>query len=123
MSTISIDTFAEELMQLKNDHKQFKKDNKEMFTTHRQFNKSIKEKSIELIASLKENNVDKYEYQGMEFEVKTTHREKHNMDRLTEMVGDTDNWKEYVDDVRSSSSKVATRKAKRARTDVGGNTE
>lgn len=115
-----IEILANELLTLKNDHKQFKKDNKELFTEHRQYNKSINEKGLELIEVLKEQNVDKYEYEGMEFEVKTTNREKHDIGRIADMVGDEEKMDEYIGDVRTSSSKVATRKAKRQRTDVEG---
>lgn len=113
----SIEKIAQELLTLKSDHKQFKKDHKELFDDHRQYNKAIKEKGLELVGALKTDNIDMYEFQGMEFQVKTTNREKHDMGRIADMVGDDEKVQEYLTDVQTSSSKVSTRKAKRKRDD------
>jgi hypothetical protein len=116
-TTSPMEQIAEELMLLKTDHKEFKKANKELFLEHRQYNKCIKEKWTQLLEYLKEGNIDKYEFKGMEFEVKTTHREKHDIERLGEMISDESQLKDYIDDIRTSSEKIITRKAKKQRTD------
>lgn len=112
-----IQELAEELIELKENHKQFKKDNKDVFMEHRNYNKAIKAKEEELIQQLKDQNMENYEHRGMEFEVKSNTTEKHDMEALAELIGDDEKFNEYRTTVQKVKPKMATRKAKRQRTD------
>lgn len=111
----TVQQLAEELLELKENHKQFKKDNKDVFVEHRNYNKAIKAKEEELIQILKDQNLDHYEHKGMEFELKEKSVEKHDMERLAEIVGDEEKLSEYVESVKTIKPKVATRRVKRQR--------
>lgn len=113
----TLENLAEELLELKENHKQFKKDNKDVFTEHRNYNKAIKAKEEELIQELKEENMDYYEHKGMEFKLKDRTNEKHNLEQLAELIGDENKFNNYISSVKTVKPSVTTRRAKRQRTD------
>lgn len=113
---MDMDKLAEELIELKNNHKEFKKENKEVFLEHRNYNKAIKAKEEELIELLKEKNVEHYEYGGMEFELKSNTTEKHDMEQLAQLIGDEEKFNDYRSAIQTTKPKVTTRK-KRKRTE------
>lgn len=111
----TLKNLAEELVELKENHKEFKKENKDVFLEHRNYNKAIKAKEEELIEVLKDQNIDNYEHKGMQFELKERSFEKHNMEVLEELISDSEKFSAYVNSVKTVKPKVATRKTKRQR--------
>jgi hypothetical protein len=106
------------LKQLKDDQKQFKKDHKDVFDENRSFNIQIKKTSDELIEIMKSKGIDIFQHEGVEFEVKVTHTEKHDMDRICKLVtdGQESDLKQYMDDISTEHSKVMTRISKKQKT-------
>lgn len=113
---MDIENLAEELIELKNNHKQFKKDNKDVFLEHRNYNKAIKAKEEELIEVLKDKNIEHYEHNGIEFQLKTNTTEKHDMEQLAELIGDEEKFNDYRSTVQKTKAKMSTRMKKRQRT-------
>lgn len=113
---LSMEAQAELLKQLKEDQKQFKKDHKDVFDENRSFNKSIKKASDALIECMKKNGVEVLEHDGMEFEVKVNRTEKHDLERIGDLVTDTEALTEYLNDISTERAKVMTRRPKKQKT-------
>ncbi len=111
-----MEAHAKVLKQLKGDQKQFKKDHKEVFDENRSFNMQIKQTSEALIESMKLGGLEVFEHDGVEFEVKVNRTEKHDLDRIGEMVTDADALNAYLEDVSTVRSKVMTRQSKKPKT-------
>lgn len=113
-----INELSNNLIKLRNDHKEFKKDNKEIFVAHRQFNKSIKNAETELIKQLEENNVQHFEVDGVTIALKEKKSIKHDMEKLRGFFEDDTTFLEYNDMVTKSTTSVATRLAKKKKTTI-----
>lgn len=112
-----MEDLAQVLKQLKEDQKAFKKDHKDVFDENRAFNKKIKEASTALIDRMKVEGVETFQHDGTEFEVKVARTEKHDLEKMADMVEDADAFKEYMDEVSTEKAKVMTRRSKKRKTD------
>ena len=114
MST-SINTIVIELETAMNDKKQFMKDNKSIFDENREFNKRIKELKTSLTDSMKASGETTMTVGGLEIEIKSESKPKHDVELLETMMEDGGKFPEYMQQVSQDASKVVTRKVKRAR--------
>jgi hypothetical protein len=110
-----MEKIATELKATKEVKKVFKKDNIEVFKRNMELNKSIKQLSDELVVHMKAGHVESYEFDGMEFNIKNSTTNKHDMEKLNEIIGDTGKYEEYVGVVSVPKAEVRTRKSKRER--------
>jgi len=113
----TLENLVEKILELKENHKQFKNINKDVFTEHRKYNKNIKEKEKELIQKLKEQNMIYYEYKGMEFKLKDKSNEKHNLEQLAELIDNEEKFHEYINSIKIITPLITTRRTKRRRVD------
>lgn len=112
-----IDEIAAELKQLKDTQKAFKKANKDIFAQNTAFNKGVKAKSDQLRDMMVADKLETYVYDGMEFNIKSSSTDKHDLEQLGEIMEDSDKYNDYVNAVRTVKTEVRTRKAKRPKTD------
>jgi hypothetical protein len=112
-----MDDIASQLQNLKDEQKAFKKEHKGLFERNTELNKGIRKLGDHLLAlmALEEPAITTYEYGGMEFNISSKTSEKHDMDKLNEIMGDSGKYEEYVEQVSVNKSEVRTRNAKRAR--------
>ena len=108
-----MDGIAAELKELKDTHKAFKKENKDIFAQNTAFNKGVKAKSDQLCDLMVAEKLETYVFDGMEFNIKSSASDKHNMEHLGEIMGDGDKYDDYVNSVRTVKTEVRTRNAKR----------
>lgn len=112
-----MEQLAASLKTLKEEQKEFKKDNKDIFKRNTELNKAIKKASGELMTMMAKEEIETFEHDGMEFNVKKKKSESHDLDKLNELMGDTENFNKYMQHVQSEKVEVRTRKAKRQRND------
>jgi hypothetical protein len=113
-----MDDIASQLKDLKDEQKIFKKEHKDLFKRNTELNKGIKKMGDDLLAlmAVQEPAITTYEYGGMEFNISSKMSEKHDMEKLNELMGDSGKYEEYVEQVSVKKSEVRTRNAKRAKT-------
>ena len=99
--------------QLKDDQRQLNDDHKDVFDENRAFNKKIKEASDALIDRMKAEGVQTFQHEGTEFEVKAANREKHDTEKIAELVGDEEAFNAYMVQTVINKSRVLTRKSKK----------
>jgi predicted transcriptional regulator len=113
---LNIDDLAGQLKELKDDQKEFKKENKDLFKRNTEFNKSVKAHSDRLRDIMAATGLETYEFDGMEFNIKCSTTEKHNLEELSGIMCDEDKYKAYMESVQSERVEVRTRNAKRVKT-------
>ena len=111
-----MEELAQILKHLKDDQKQFKKDHRDVFAENRKFNKSINKAGDDLLALMDSKGIDTFEYDGTEYTKKVTRSEKHNIERITDLVDDKEALKEYIDDIACERKMVTTRRQKKQKT-------
>lgn len=114
---LTMEDLAQVLKQLKDDQKQFKKDHKDVFDENRAFNKKIKEASDALIERMKSEGVQTFQHDGTEFEVKVANTEKHDTEKIAELVGDEDAFSAYMAQAVTEKPRVLTRRSKKQKTE------
>lgn len=112
---MNIEETAANLKKLIDEQKQFKKEYKAVFSRNHELNKSIRELKDQLVFQMKTDGMNVFEYEGMEFNLKEKSIQKHDIELINEMIGDTNKFEEYVGKIRTDKSDVSTRKTKRVK--------
>lgn len=113
----TLEQIATSLKLKKEEQKAFKKENKEIFKQNTLFNKEVRALADELAAKMSEQGVMTYEHNGMEFNIKKKTTQKHDMEKLSELM-ESDQYEEYIGNVQVEKTEVTTRNSnsKRPRT-------
>jgi hypothetical protein len=112
-----MEQLAINLKQLVEEQKVFKKENKGIFKENTRLNKDVRAAKDALVAKMKVDGLDSYEFDGMEFNLKETVVESHDSRLINELMGDTTKFEEYMEQVRQEKADVNTRRAKRQKND------
>lgn len=110
-----VEELAAALKLAKDEQKEFKKKHKKIFDENRSHSKTVSAAEAALAAVMVAEGLDHHEYDGMEFNIKSNTKEKHNTDLMHEYFDGSDQLKKYLEEVKDTKVKVNTRKAKRAR--------
>lgn len=111
-----MEELAQVLKQIKEDHMVFKKEFKHVFDKNRDFNKKIKNASTALLDRMKTEGMDTFQLDGFVFEVTNKRTSKHDIEKMAELVDDSEAFQEYMDEVSTDRVSVMTRRTKRQNT-------
>lgn len=106
---------ANTLKQTKDDFKQFKKDNEDIFKERTQFNKRINELTKQLQTAMKNAGETKIELDGFSIEITVKKRTAHDVDVLAEYLDDEEKLEAYKNAIAVENENVSIRKKRKTK--------
>lgn len=113
----SMEELGRKLYETRAAHRQFKRENRDVFETNKNFNTTVADLRARLKALMVERCVDEFAEEDFEVELKKKTSVKHNIDRLKELLqegSDTNQaFDTYMNDVGKVVDDIVVRKRRR----------
>lgn len=109
----NLEDIAREYARLKQEQKEFKKENKEVFVRNKEYNKVLAATRDALLEKMREESLEEYEVDGVEIIRKRKVREKHDKEHLAEALGSEEKMNEYLASITVEVEDLSSRKKKR----------